>query len=133
MEEYLRYVHVKLSRSKGEASDTLLEFLKFFEKQTGHKIRKVHTNGGGEFTRARKELKAKGLTFTHTSAYTPHSNGLVERTHKTITSIARANLLQAKLPHKYWDYAVQHAAESKHVILQTTTDRVSHEVVHDGP
>ena len=127
VDEYSRFTYTCPLRSKGEASEALLHYVKCFEKQTGRTVRALHTDGGGEFVKARKALKSQGVKCTHTTAYTAASNGLAERTHGTILALARSCLLQSKLPLKYWAYAVEHVTTCKNVVTHSTTGRVPYD------
>ena len=55
----------------GEASKALLQFVKCFEKKTGHTVLALHTDGGGEFSKAHNNLKSQGVKTTYTTSYTP--------------------------------------------------------------
>lgn len=56
-----------------------------------------------------------------TTAYTPESNGLVERAHQTITSNARTCLRQAKLPEKFWNFAARHVVDCANAVPNAHT------------
>lgn len=95
VEEYSRYIYVCPMVTKGQASDQLLHFIKCFEKQSGHVIREVHADGGGESKRSKKWLEGQGVKCTLSTPYTPQSNGLAERAHGVVLSLARTCLHQA--------------------------------------
>lgn len=78
-------------KSKFEASELLHNFIRMFEKQSGHTMEKVHTDNGTEFTRALEYLGKEGVDISTTSPYTPESNGLVERTHGVILGMVRSS------------------------------------------
>ena len=130
VDEYTRFTYTCPLRSKGEASEALLHYVKCFEKQTGHTVHALHTDGGGEFSKARKALKSQGVKTTHTTSYTAASNGLAERTHGTILALARSCLLQSKLPLKYWGYAVRHVTMCKNVVTHSTTGRIPYDELY---
>lgn len=76
--------------TKGEASKLLPRYIKSVKKQTRADITAVHMDSGSKFSR-------------------------VERVHCIILSNERA-YRKAKLPRKYWCYAVLHAVDCKTVI-----------------
>ena len=133
MDEFSRFTYVEPTTTKGEASQAVLRFVKRFERQTGHTVRSLHTDGGKEFHLAREKLREEGVYTTKTTAYTPQSNGLPERSHGIILTIARAALLQANLPFSYWDYAVQHVAKGKNFVIHSTTRDVPYDAAHGHP
>lgn len=47
VEAYSRYIFASSIRTKTEASDALLHFIKYFEKQYGHAFRAVRVDAGG--------------------------------------------------------------------------------------
>lgn len=116
VEEFSRFVAVRPIRSKSDAAEEVLRFVKYFEKQTGHPVRKIHTDGGTEFRRALDRLDADGVQISVTTAHTPESNGLAERAHQTILSLARSCLYESKLPEKYWSYAIRHVADCRNFV-----------------
>ena len=130
---FSRFTYVEPTTTKGEASQAVLRFVKRFERQTGHTVRSLHTDGGKEFHLAREKLREECVYTTKTTAYTLQSNGLAERSHGIILTIARAALLQANLPFSYWDYAVQHVAKGKNFVIHSTTRDVPYDAAHGHP
>lgn len=126
VEEYSRFTKAFPLRSKSEASDTLLRYIKRFEKQSGYTIAAVHADGGSEFTRAFEALDRDGVETSTTTTYTPESNGLAERTHGIILSMARTVLSQAAFPEKFWHYAVRHVTECRNHVRHSVTKSVPH-------
>ena len=68
----------------------------------------MRSDNGTEFTSEDfKSLLIKNRIKQEFSApYSPHQNGKVERTWRTLFDMARCLLLEAKLPKKLWTYAV---------------------------
>lgn len=91
---------------KKEASEVASQFLKCFERQTGHYVITFHTNGGREFFKVQKNIKNKGANIYYTTAFKMRSNGL---SNAVILGLARAILQQANIPIKYWNFAISHA------------------------
>lgn len=129
VDEASRYTFVKPMRKKGEASDVVLEFAKWFERQSGRSVFGFHTDGGGEFKKALRVLSAQGVDVSFTTGYTPQSNGLAERTHGIVLSMARSCLVQAKLPMRYWGFAVRHVADCKNNVPHSATKKVPVSVI----
>ena len=133
VDEYSRYTQTYPMKSKGEASELLLNFIKRFEKQSNRVVRKIHSDNGTEFTRAFDILKKDGLEITTSTVYTPESNGLVERTHGLLLSSIRSCLQKAKLPTNYWNYALRHVTDSRNVLPVSGTGKRPFEIVFGGP
>lgn len=129
VEEYTRYSVAMPINSKGAASDALLKFTVWFERQTGETVKRFHTDGRKAFNRAESELLAKGVEVTRITLYTPQSNGLAERTHQTILGLARSCLSESGLPERYWDYAVGHVADCRNLLPHRTTRKVPYTAI----
>lgn len=129
IDEKSRYIHAEPIKTKVEASDALLRFVRVFEKQSGKSVLSVHSDGGKEFLRTKKALRLDGVIYTTITPFTPASNGLAERTHGVILSLARSGLKDSKLPMKYWSFAVRHSANFKHAVEHSSTKRVPFELL----
>lgn len=72
----------------------------------------IRTDNGSEFTCSQfEELLVKNRIKHEKSApYSPHQNGTVERTWRSLFEMARCVLLESKLPKFLWPYAVSAAA-----------------------
>ena len=69
---------------------------------SGHKLKTLRLDGAGEFRSLEKTLlKDFGVKTKWTTPYTPEQNGVSERANKTLVSLARAMLIDAKLPYKF--------------------------------
>lgn len=74
----------------------------------GGKIKRLHTDNGGEFIGVECEawLKAQGILHTTTGAHAPQQNGIAERGIGVVVDMARCMLLQSGLGKQLWDEAV---------------------------
>ena len=129
VEEHSRYTMTYPMKSKGEASELLINFVTRFERQSGKVIKKVHGDNGSEFSRAYESLSKKGVDITTSTVYTLESNGLVERTHSVLLSSVRSCIIQAKLPKSYWNYALRHVTDCRNVLPHSGTNKIPYEVV----
>lgn len=111
--------------SKGKASDKLLQFVCRFEKQSGHPVTAVHTDGRTEFTRALNKFDNEDADVTVTTPFTPESNGLAERTHAGNTSPARTRLQESKLPQSLWHHARRYVADAYNTVRHLLTKKFS--------
>lgn len=142
VDAFTRYTVVRSIRSEVDASDAVLCFVKFFQRRGGCTVKRVHTDGGSEFIPALSQLKGQGVQVSVTTAFISRSNGLAERTHQNVLALARTRLKQAKLPHRFWNYAVRHGADYKNMVsrsvaesvpLQVLARRLPSEFVHIRP
>lgn len=110
VDEFSKYSCVALLRSKDEAAGKLLDIIKLLERQSGEKLRKLRTDRGGEFMAEALQgpLREMGVVHEPTPAYSPESNGLAERTNRTLVERMRCVLQGAKMPHQFWGEALAH-------------------------
>lgn len=107
-EEQTRFVAVRSLKWKADAAESIIRFVKYFERQTGYNVKNIHRDDGSSFLRALSTLEELGVKISITTPYTPGPNGLVERTQQTILFNACTCLRQFSHPDLYWSYAVRH-------------------------
>ncbi|MBW0520374.1 hypothetical protein O181_060089 [Austropuccinia psidii MF-1] len=99
-------------------------FKMYAEKQTGHEIKGVVSNNGGEFTS--KEfldyLMKNGIKFLSTAPYSPQENPISERANRTLMERTRCLLLDSKLPMSWWGEA---AATEAYLLNRTPSETLS--------
>ena len=86
---------------------------KFFADSAPYgKVKCLRSDNGAEYTcREFQELLVKNCVKHECSApYSPHQNGVAERSWRTLFGMARCLLLNTKLPKSMWTYAVMTAA-----------------------
>lgn len=100
--------HVYFLKYKSETFKFFLEFKSLLEKQSGHQIKRLVNDNGGEYLDGefQKYLKSEGIVMDTTASYTPQQNPISERGNRTTTERARCILINAKLPKKFWAEAV---------------------------
>jgi Reverse transcriptase (RNA-dependent DNA polymerase)/Integrase core domain/GAG-pre-integrase domain len=92
---------------KGKSAAELLERFKEFkeeaENQLGRKIKRLRTDGGGEYKKAfGKYLRESGIIHETTAPYSPEQNGVSERANRTILERVKAILADTGLPKELW-------------------------------
>jgi transposase InsO family protein len=77
----------------------------------GRVIRRVHSDGGGEYLGFdfQLDLAEEGITFTYSTPASQQQNGTSERLNLTLLNKAHAMMDGSELPKKYWPEAVIHA------------------------
>lgn len=91
-------------------------FVNCFEKQSGHKVCMLYTDGGTEIGGVIDELKNKGVQLSVNTSQTPESTRLVEIIHQKISSMALTCWKDAKLPVMFWNYAVRHGTDFQNFV-----------------
>ena len=92
---------------KGKSSEEVLKRFKDYraevENQQGKTIKRLRTDGGGEYEKWMKEyLKNAGIIHETTAPYSPEQNGVAERANRTIMERVKAIIAEAKLDKRLW-------------------------------
>ncbi|PLW33189.1 hypothetical protein PCANC_23529 [Puccinia coronata f. sp. avenae] len=112
VDQHTGFIHVKVLKEKSDATSAIIQFKSLYEKQTGNAMKKLVTDGGGEFcNNTLGEILAKeGIQHNIAPPYTPQHNGVAERANRTIIDMTRCILLHAKMSAEWWGDAVVAAA-----------------------
>ena len=113
LDDFSHYITVYTIPNK--LSLTVQEYFARFvitlETQTGRKVKRLRTDGGGEYGGALTPfLQSLGVTHESTAPYTPQSNGKAERINRTLNKSVRAMLFHANMPESFWAEAIVTAA-----------------------
>ena len=76
----------------------------------GHKMTIMKSDNGLEFVGAdvrRYLLEEAHIQLETTAPYSPHQNGIAERSNRTVCELTVASMLTAKVPFYLWEYAVR--------------------------
>ena len=108
IDDFTRKTWVYLIKRKDEVSAVFKKFKTLAETQSGHLIRRLRTDGGGEYTSVQFErfCEEKGIVHEVVAPYTPQQNGTAERKNRTILDMTRSMLKTKSLPKKFWGEAV---------------------------
>ncbi|GJZ58289.1 retrovirus-related pol polyprotein from transposon TNT 1-94, partial [Tanacetum coccineum] len=106
VDDYSRFTWVKCLRSKDEAPDFIIKFLKMIQKV--------------------------GISHEISVARSPQQNGVVERRNRTLIEAARTMLIYAKAPLFLWAEAVATACYTQnHSVIHIRYDKTPYELLHD--
>ncbi|CAL8991399.1 unnamed protein product [Prunus brigantina] len=106
VDDYTRCTWLFLMTHKSETQSLLKSFFTFVRTQFCTTIKAIRADNGTEFLSLRDFFLYNGVEFQHSCVYTPQQNGVVERKHRHILSMARALLFQANLPLIFWGECV---------------------------
>ncbi|CAL2234198.1 unnamed protein product [Prunus armeniaca] len=111
IDDFTRMIWVYFLRNKSEAFSCFKKFKSMTELQTGHQVKCIRSDRGGEFlsTEFVEFCEAHGIQRQLTMAYTPQQNGVVERKNRTVIEMAKSMLHDKGMPYFLWAKAVHTA------------------------
>jgi transposase InsO family protein len=111
VDQFTGYIHTVILKTKDQSAGEIMNYKRLFEKQSGHSLKKLITDGGGEFcnNNLTSLLSEHGIQHNVSPPYTPQNNGIAERANRTILDMTRCLLMQANLAPEWWGEAVRTA------------------------
>ncbi|UYV64717.1 hypothetical protein LAZ67_3001746, partial [Cordylochernes scorpioides] len=108
IDDYSHFVVVRLLKSKSEAEQNIIDFIKLIKTQHNKKTRKITVDNGKEFSSGnfKQFCRKKGIQIEYTSPYTPQQNGTSERMNRTLIDKVRTKLAETNLPKYLWGEAI---------------------------
>ena len=124
VDDKTRYVWVYFLKYKDEAFQRFVEWKALVEKSSGHQVKVLRTDNGGEYTSTQFEdfLKAEGIRHERTVPKTPQQNGVAERLNRTLVETTRSMLIDGKLPYRFWAEALSTAVYLRNRSLTRAVD-----------
>ncbi|GJX44108.1 integrase, catalytic region, zinc finger, CCHC-type containing protein [Tanacetum coccineum] len=111
VDDYSRFTWFKFLRSKDEAPDFIIKFLKMIQVRLKVPVRHIRTDNGTEF-----------------------QNGVVKRRNRTLIEVACTMLIYAKAPLFLWAEAVAIACYTQNrSIVRLHHGKIPYELLHDKP
>ncbi|KAK0593237.1 hypothetical protein LWI29_033337 [Acer saccharum] len=112
IDDHSRKVWVYFLKHKSEVFDAFKRWKARVENETGLKIKKLHSDNGGEYedSEFKRFCYLSGIKLSRTVPGTPQQNGIAERMNRTLTERARSMRLHSGLPKQFWAEAVNIAA-----------------------
>lgn len=122
VDDYSRYYHTVLLQKKSDAFDAAIRWITLHERRTGRRVKRIRTDGGGEFTGDKwvSYCVHNGVMHEKTVPYTPEQNGRAERAVGVIKNGTRTYLLQSGLPKAYWGAASANFTYTRNVLPTTS-------------
>ncbi|KAI5320266.1 hypothetical protein L3X38_039974 [Prunus dulcis] len=111
IDDHTRMAWVYFLINKSNAFECFKKFKAMTELQSGHKVKSLRSDRGGEFMS--NEFLAycseAGIQRQLTVAYSPQQNGVAERKNRTVIEMAKSMLHEKSLPYEFWAEAVHTA------------------------
>ncbi|GJS09973.1 retrovirus-related pol polyprotein from transposon TNT 1-94 [Tanacetum coccineum] len=136
VDDFSRFTWVKFLRSKDEAPDFIIKFLKMIQVRLKVPVRRIRTDNGTEFVNQtlREYYEKVGISHETSVARSPQQNGVVERHNRTLIEAARTMLIYAKALLFIWAEAVATACYTQNrSIVRLHHGKTPYELLHDKP
>ncbi|GJR35371.1 integrase, catalytic region, zinc finger, CCHC-type containing protein [Tanacetum coccineum] len=130
----MRVASVNGKKSKDEAPDFIIKFLKMIQVRLKVPVRRIRTDNGTEFVNQtlREYYEKVGISHETSVARSPQQNGVVERRNRTLIEAARTMLIYAKAPLFLWAEAVATACYTQNrSIIRLRHGKTPYELLHD--
>nr|GFA71103.1 retrovirus-related Pol polyprotein from transposon TNT 1-94 [Tanacetum cinerariifolium] len=108
VDDYSRYTWVHFLRSKDEAPEVIIKFLKRITVLLQSHVIIIRTDNGTEFKNQvlKEYFDIVGISHQMSSVRTPQQNGVVERRNRTLVEAARTMLIFSRVPLFLWAEAI---------------------------
>ncbi|GJT55419.1 retrovirus-related pol polyprotein from transposon TNT 1-94 [Tanacetum coccineum] len=136
VDDYSRFTWVKCLRSKDEAPDFIIKFLKMIQVRLKVPIQRIRTDNGTEFVNQILREYYEKVDISHETfvARSPQQNGVVERRNRKLIEAAHTMLIYAKAPLFLWAEAVATACYTQNrSIIRLRHYKTPYELLHDKP
>ncbi|GKE89404.1 retrovirus-related pol polyprotein from transposon TNT 1-94, partial [Tanacetum coccineum] len=134
VDDYSRFTWFKCLRSKDEASDFIIKFLKMIHVRLKTHVRRIRTDNGTEFVNQTLREYYEKVDISHETsvARSPQQNGIVKRRNRTLIEAARTMLIYAKASLFLWAEAVATACYTQNrSIIRLHHGKTPYELLHD--
>jgi hypothetical protein len=117
-DDHSRYYHTILLNRKSEAFDRAKEWIALQERRTGLKVKRIRTDGGGEFVGAawKSYYAERGIAHETTVPYSAEQNGRAERAVGIVKNGTRTYLIESGLSKSYWGAAAVNFTYTRNMI-----------------
>ncbi|CAI7891070.1 unnamed protein product [Closterium sp. NIES-54] len=108
IDDVTRMCWIRLLKHKDATSNAIKQWVADVEKESGFKVKRFCSDGGGEYTswELGDWLKGCGTAHEFSTMYTPQQNGAAERLNRTLMESARSLLSHAHAEKHWWGEAV---------------------------
>nr|GEY58674.1 putative ribonuclease H-like domain-containing protein [Tanacetum cinerariifolium] len=134
IDDYSQFTWVKCLRSKDEAPDFIIKFLKMIQVRLKVPVRRIRTYNGTEFVNQtlRKYYEQVDISHEISVALSPQQNGVVKRRNRTLIEAARTMLIYARAPLFLWAEVVATACFTQNrSIICLRHNKTPYELLHN--
>ncbi|GJW11849.1 retrovirus-related pol polyprotein from transposon TNT 1-94 [Tanacetum coccineum] len=134
VDDYSRFTWVKFLRSKDEALDFIIKFLKMIQVRLKVPVRQIRTDNGTKFVNQtlREYYEKVGISHETSVARSPQKNGIVKRCNRTLIEAACTMLIYAKDFDELTSMAFEHISSGP-VLHEMTPTTISSGLVPNPP
>nr|GEY07858.1 hypothetical protein [Tanacetum cinerariifolium] len=135
MDDYSRYTWVHFLRSKDEAPEVIIKFLKRITVLLQSHVIIVRTDNGTEFKNhvLKEYFDTVGISHQMSSVRTLQQNGVVERQNWTLVEAARTMLIFSRVPLFLWAEAIATACFTQNrSIIHRRFNKTPYELINGG-
>nr|GFB75220.1 retrovirus-related Pol polyprotein from transposon TNT 1-94 [Tanacetum cinerariifolium] len=133
VDDYSRYTWVHFLRSKDEAPEVIIKFLKRITVLLQSPVIIIRTDNGIEFKNQvlKEYFDTVGISHQMSSVQTPQQNGVVERRNRTLVEAARTMLIFSRAPLFLWDEVIATACFTQNCsIMHRRFNKTPYELIY---
>ncbi|GJT40072.1 retrovirus-related pol polyprotein from transposon TNT 1-94, partial [Tanacetum coccineum] len=130
----MRVASVNGKKSKDEAPDFIIKFLKMIQLRLKVPVRRIRTDNGTEFVNQTlcEYYEKVGISHETSVARSPQQNGVVERRNHTLIKAARIMLIYTKASLFLWEESIATACYTQNrSIIRLRYGKTPYELLHD--
>nr|GEX42156.1 ribonuclease H-like domain-containing protein [Tanacetum cinerariifolium] len=134
VDDYSRFTWVKFLRSKDEAQDFIIKFLKMIQVRLKVPVHRIRTDNGTEFVNQalREYYEEVGISHETSVARSLQQNGVIERRNRMLIEAARTMLIYAQAPLFLWAEAVATTCYTQNrSIIRLHHEKTPYELLHN--
>nr|GEX17383.1 hypothetical protein [Tanacetum cinerariifolium] len=134
VDDYSRFTWVKCLRSKDEAPDFIIKFLKMIQVRLKVPVRRIRTDNGTEFVNQTLREYYERVAISHETsvAHSPQQNSVIERRNRTLIEAAHTMLIYAQALLFLWVEAVATACYTQNrSIIRLRYEKTPYELLHN--
>nr|GEY00605.1 hypothetical protein [Tanacetum cinerariifolium] len=136
VDDYSQFTWVKCLRSKDEAPDFIIKFLKMIQVRLKASVRQIRIDNRTEFVNQtlRKYYEQVDISHETSVSRSPQQNGIVKRRNRMLIEAAHTMLIYAKAPLFLWEKAFATACYTQnHSIIRLRHEKTPYELLHNKP
>nr|GFB73225.1 hypothetical protein [Tanacetum cinerariifolium] len=134
VDDYSRFTWVKFLRSKDEALDFIIKFMRMIQIRLKVPVRRIQTDNGTKFVNQTLRDYYEEVRISHETSVARFSqqNGVVERRNHTLIEAAHTMLIYAQAPLFLWAEAMETACFTQNrSIIRLRHGKTPYELLHN--